>query len=74
MFLCKLLVHLLHNSYNTFLSLRSPDGTCLLTCSNDNKLRLFNLPEVLYSKLPDDDQLLEIVSIIVHIKVNFSLK
>ena len=23
---------------------RSPDGLCLLSCSNDNKLRLFNLP------------------------------
>lgn len=24
---------------------RAPDGTCLLTCSNDNVLRLYNLPE-----------------------------
>ena len=30
-----------------FLS-RSPDGTCILTCSNDNCLRIFNLPEELY--------------------------
>ena len=24
---------------------RSPDGSCILSCSNDNKLRLFNLPQ-----------------------------
>ena len=24
---------------------RSPDGSCVLSCSNDNKLRLFNLPQ-----------------------------
>ena len=28
---------------------RSPDGTCLLTCSDDNKMRLYNLPTELYS-------------------------
>lgn len=28
---------------------RAPDGSCLLTCSNDNKMRLFNLPTELYS-------------------------
>ena len=28
---------------------RSPDGTCLLTCYDDNALRLFNLPPELYT-------------------------
>ena len=28
--------------------IRSPDGTCILTCSNDNCLRIFNLPDELY--------------------------
>ena len=28
---------------------RAPDGTCVLVCSNDNKLRLYNLPVELYS-------------------------
>jgi hypothetical protein len=27
---------------------RAPDGTCILTNSNDNKLKLFNLPDELY--------------------------
>ena len=29
--------------------LRSPDGACLLTNSDDNTLRIFNLPAELYS-------------------------
>ena len=29
--------------------LRSPDGACLLTNSDDNTLRIFNLPTELYS-------------------------
>jgi len=27
---------------------RAPDGTCLLTSSNDNLLRVYNLPQELY--------------------------
>lgn len=30
---------------------RAPDGTCLLTNSDDNHLRLFNLPTQLYTSL-----------------------
>jgi WD40 repeat protein len=32
----------------------SPDGTCLLACNNDNHIRLYNLPNELYSSLPGD--------------------
>jgi len=32
---------------------RAPDGTCLLTCSDDNKMRLYNLPTELYSGVVD---------------------
>lgn len=28
---------------------RAPDGSCLLTCNNDNKMRLYNLPTELSS-------------------------
>ena len=34
-------LHPHHFSYEC----RSPDGSCILSCSNDNKLRLFNLPQ-----------------------------
>ncbi|KAK3749961.1 hypothetical protein QZH41_013858, partial [Actinostola sp. cb2023] len=33
----------------------SPDGTCLLTNSDDNVLRLFNLPAELYTSLSSDN-------------------
>jgi len=36
-------------SHNYFCS-RSPDGTCLLTNSNDNVLRFWDLPTSLYNK------------------------
>ena len=39
---------------------RAPDGTCLLVCSSDNKVRLYNLPLELYSG-PGASQLLEMV-------------
>jgi hypothetical protein len=45
-----------------FLILRSPDGTCILTCSDDNMLRLFNLPIELYSDFNTCDILPEMVS------------
>eukprot|EP00731_Ephydatia_muelleri_P001230 Em0001g1230a len=42
----------------------APDGTCVLVCSNDNKLRLYNLPVELYSGvvkgLPDMDSALTV--------------
>ena len=30
---------------------RAPDGSCILTCSDDNLLRIFNLPASLYSNV-----------------------
>ena len=40
---------------------RAPDGTCLLVCSADCKMRLYNLPSELYSG-PSDHQLPDMVS------------
>ena len=42
---------------------RSPDGTCLLTCSDDDVMRLYNLPTELYQS-GATEKLPEIVSII----------
>lgn len=33
------------------IALRAPDGSCILTCSDDNFLRIFNLPVSLYSNI-----------------------
>lgn len=42
----------------------SPDGTCLLTNSNDNKLRLFDLPAQLYEeKLQDIPEMTSVLQI-----------
>lgn len=45
---------------------RSPDGTCVLVCSNDNRMRLYNLPVELYSGvvkgLPDMVSQIHVVS------------
>ena len=41
---------------------RAPDGSCILTCSNDNKMRLFNLPAELCSpNKPNAQELPELV-------------
>ena len=37
--------------YQYFVAFRAPDGSCLLTCSDDNLLRIFNLPASLYSSV-----------------------
>ncbi|XP_019863266.1 PREDICTED: telomerase Cajal body protein 1-like [Amphimedon queenslandica] len=42
----------------------SPDGTCILTCNNDNILRLYNLPDELYSSPFPDDILPEMVPVV----------
>ncbi|XP_028405488.1 telomerase Cajal body protein 1-like [Dendronephthya gigantea] len=42
----------------------SPDGTCILTCSNDNTLRLFNLPTEMYSGFFSLDVLPEMSSVL----------
>ena len=44
---------------SSLLHCRAPDGTCLLVCSADCKMRIFNLPSQLYSgpiqqQLPDN--------------------
>ena len=44
-----------------FLVIRSPDGTCILTCNNDNILRLYNLPNELYTSSFPDQLLPEMV-------------
>jgi hypothetical protein len=35
-------------SWKLFVFSRAPDGTCILTNSNDHVLRIFNLPETVY--------------------------
>uniref|UniRef100_A0A1B6D0K4 WD repeat-containing protein 79 n=2 Tax=Clastoptera arizonana TaxID=38151 RepID=A0A1B6D0K4_9HEMI len=48
----------------------SPDGTCLLTTSEDNHLRLYDLPQSLYGKtvLTDDILLLPELSSVLKVK------
>lgn len=38
-----------HNYCINDVAFRAPDGSCILTCSEDNLLRIFNLPVSLYS-------------------------
>lgn len=43
---------LLTHTYSVLLiTIRAPDGSCILTCSDDNLLRIFNLPASLYSNI-----------------------
>ena len=37
--------------YQCTVSPRAPDGSCILTCSDDNLLRIFNLPGTLYDNV-----------------------
>ena len=53
---------------------RAPDGTCLLVCSADCKMRIFNLPSELYSgpiqeQLPDMVRMLNVVCVDVWISM-----
>jgi hypothetical protein len=43
---------------------RAPDGSCLLSCSNDNIMRLYNLPAPLYSDPGSTEDLPEMVHIL----------
>ena len=47
--------------YYVFPLHRAPDGTCLLSCSNDNMMRLYNLPTQLYSDPGSTQDLPEMV-------------
>lgn len=53
-----LVLHLENRALSSFLtfpcSYRAPDGSCILTNSADNVLRIYNLPPELYS---EDEQL-----------------
>ncbi|KAL3848301.1 hypothetical protein ACJMK2_019169 [Sinanodonta woodiana] len=42
----------------------SPDGTCILTNSNDNCLRIFNLPEQLYQDGGESEDIPEMIPIL----------
>lgn len=42
----------------------APDGTCLLTNSNDNKLRIFNLPEELYYEGGENKIIPEMIAVV----------
>ncbi|KAG0170408.1 Telomerase Cajal body protein 1 [Apophysomyces sp. BC1034] len=45
----------MHNANNFFRNVKwSPDGMCLLTNSNDDVVRLFNLPSNAYDEIPTD--------------------
>ena len=44
---------------------RAPDGSCLLSCSNDNIMRLYNLPGQLYSDPGSTEDLPEMVCVIM---------
>ena len=55
-----LFVHIYFNKLAITLH-RAPDGTCLLSCSEDKRMRLHNLPAELYSGVVDG--LSEVVSL-----------
>ncbi|KAK3602482.1 hypothetical protein CHS0354_022348 [Potamilus streckersoni] len=42
----------------------SPDGTCILTNSNDNCLRIFNLPEQLYQDRGESEDIPEMIPVL----------
>ena len=46
-----------------YFACRSPDGTCVLCCSNDNIMRLYNLPSQLYSDATKAENLSEMVQV-----------
>ena len=43
-------VHMEYHCINA-VAPRAPDGSCILTCSDDNLLRIFNLPGTLYDNV-----------------------
>ena len=58
-----------------FLDYRAPDGTCLLANSNDNCLRLYNLPEELYFDGGENRNIQEMVRILkLYSPLNILLK
>ena len=45
----------IHSMENYFRGCKwSPDGTCIIACTNDNHLRLYNLPSELYASVPNE--------------------
>ena len=49
-----------------FCTSRAPDGTCILANSNDNCLRLFNLPDELYYEGGENKNIQEMVSTVIN--------
>ena len=48
------------------IALRAPDGSCILTCSDDNTLKIFNLPASLYSDINhccDEEMVIQVMTL-----------